>query len=194
LGGKVNYAKITYFLAFGGKAMRFQHYINCIVAITILVIIIGCTANQGRNFQQTIIPSPKQEDKKTEKIPPDICNLLTGDWRTFETPQGVERRMCGELPCGYRGPLKLNCLEGKITGSKLLIYASSPSPEREIRASIEASWSNEKLILTYTNNQKCLITYTVSVKGADLVGQYSRRDCGDKDEEGEFFAKKFPSR
>lgn len=172
--------------------MRCQHLLIRSTVVLVAVIAIACTLNQEQTATYTAAGKVKKEETTLQEIPPEVCKMLAGDWGTFETPQGVQKKRCGNLPCGYRGPIKLDCHEGKITGSKLLMYASHPLPEREIRAPIDAFWTDGKIVLKYTDSQKCSVTYMASVTWEELVGEYQVLDCGNKETRGDFLAKRFP--
>lgn len=171
--------------------MHLQHPISYMAMVLIIVTVVGCVANSRQQPRSSDNTKTLKENVRTKEVPPEICKMVAGSWRAFQTPKGKPKRMCGDLPCGYRGPFDLECQGGVITGSALLAVDSREG--KVYRAPIEASWAEGKLVLKYTDNQKCLITYTVSPQGEELVGEYSRY-CDNEEKRGDFLAKKFPLR
>ena len=169
--------------------MHLQHLISYTAMVLIIFTVIGCVANSRQQPQSSDSTNTRNENMSTKAALPEICKMVVGSWRAFQTPKAEPKRMCGDLPCGYRGPFDLECQGGIITGSALLAVDSREG--KVYRAPIEASWAEGKLVLKYTNNQKCLITYTVSPQGEKLVGEYSKH-CDNKEERGDFLAMKFP--
>jgi hypothetical protein len=178
--------------------MRFcTLWIHGFVMLT-TVFVIGCfvQGNQYTNSPSTNEIKPLETTLQEQEIASDICRELSGNWRTYEIPQGKLKQICGDEPCEgefYGGPLKLECQNGKVSGSKLLMYASHPLPGEEIRSPIESSWKSGKLLLSYVDSAKCLVTYAVLIKDKKLVGEYSVQDCIGKNwrgTHGEFLAVK----
>lgn len=130
--------------------------------------------------------------REAQRVPAEACELLSGNWGAFETPDGVAERMCGELPCGYVGPFKLECRDGAVTGS-VLLFVDSTTGETS-RAPLDITWSENRLEMKFRNSQSCPVTYEVSISGQDLVGRYSKNDCGGIKQSGKLLARKGPLR
>lgn len=130
--------------------------------------------------------------REARRVPAEACELLSGNWGAFETPDGVKEQMCGELPCGYVGPFKLECRDGAMTGSVLLSVDSTSG--QTSRAPLDVTWDKNRLEMRFRNSQRCLVTYQASINGQDLVGRYLKNDCGEIKQSGKFLAKKAPLR
>ena len=171
--------------------MRYIFLVICASVVLAIALAVGCTATGN---QRPLVAEASPLGTIRQEATPEDCLQLSGVWRTYEFPQGTEKNMCGDEPCegeGYSGPLKLECQEGKVIGSKLLMFASHPAPGKEVRASIVATWEKGKLLLSYTDSSQCLVTYTVSLKDKKLAGDFSVRDCVGKNwrgDRGEFLA------
>lgn len=158
-----------------------------------LLLLFSCCGRGQTQYSGDGAHTGGQSNEDTGRaVPDDVCKLLSGNWGVFETPQGVKKEMCRDLPCGYRGPIKLSCDGGNVSGSVLLSVDSKSG--KDYRAPVTATWKDGKLTLRHTNSLKCLVTHTVSFEGPDLVGEYTKENCGEKDARGDVLVRKNPFR
>jgi hypothetical protein len=162
-----------------------------LIIILTLNILIGCRSTQSS------VQSVNNQATSTQEagFPTEICQQLEGAWATYRIrPNDDPRCRPQNQGCGYAGPLHLKCEGGKVTGYKLLMYASMPPPGKAITAPVEASWADEKIVVKYTDSQRCLNIYKVALNNEVLTGTFSRENCGSKDESGEFYGERFERR
>lgn len=127
---------------------------------------------------------------------PPTCQELEGSWRSYEFRPGADVEMCGDAPCynlGYAGPIKFECHNGDIAGSKILSYSSFPSPGEARATPFDIKVEGDLLLISHKDNQ-CLITYSVRLQGRQLAGEYTMENCSGprrRGDRGKFLAVKF---
>jgi hypothetical protein len=174
------------------KEMKAMTWLTCLL-LSLITVLDSCTVQSN--------PGPARHDT-TQSLRagaprrPPACRELEGSWRSYEFRPGADVEMCGGAPCynlGYAGPINFECQSEGIAGSKILSYASFPSPGRAHTTPLDIKVEGDQLLISHKDNQ-CLITYAVSLRDDQLAGEYTMENCAGprwRGDRGKFLAVRF---